>query len=84
MGNAFKSHKKKIRKTKNVTNKHLNILDHYNCKKPEMYMYYVCTYTEDNSKPGLLLKCLDYYLTTTRSTLLRFLQHSDPQRVQGF
>lgn len=54
MDNAFKTYKKKIKKTKNVTNKHLNILVHYNCKKPEMYVHYVCTYTEDNSKPEVI------------------------------
>lgn len=79
MDNAFKSYKKEITKTKNVTNKHWNILVHYNCKKPEMHMHYICAYTEDNSKPevipyetfGLLFNYNKYFtkiLTTFRST----------------
>lgn len=54
MDNAFKSYKKKIKKTKNLTNIHLNVLVHYNWRKPEMYMHYVRTYTEDNSKPEVI------------------------------
>lgn len=73
MDNAFKSYKTK---TKEVTNKHLNISVHYNCRKPEMYMHYVCTYTEDNSKPEVipyetfwfLLNCNKKYFTKILTT----------------